>query len=191
MKTADKFAPRAVVLVEGVSDQLAVEALARRRGRDLAAEAVAIIPMLGATNIASFLERFGPRGLGVKLAGLYDLAQEGDFKRALQHADLGKHLTRDDMEQLGFYACIADLEQELIRALGAAAVERVLEAQGDLGAFRSFQNQPGWRGRPHEDQLRRFMGTKGGRKIQTAARLVEALDLANVPRPLDAVLTHL
>src|SRR6267378_546740 len=33
--TGDAFRARAVVLVEGVSDQLALEALARRRGRDL------------------------------------------------------------------------------------------------------------------------------------------------------------
>ena len=41
---------RAVVLVEGVSDQAALEALARRRGRDLAAEGIEIVSMGGATN---------------------------------------------------------------------------------------------------------------------------------------------
>lgn len=191
MTTAANLSPRAVVLVEGVSDQLALEALARRRGRDLAAEGASIVPMRGATNIAKFLARFGPHGAGLKLAGLCDMGEERDFKRALERAGFGAHLTRSDMERLGFYACNADLEDELIRALGTAAVERVIAAQGDLGAFRTFQNQPEWRGRPHEEQLRRFMGTKGGRKIHTAARLVEALDLATVPRPLDGVLAHI
>ena len=36
---------RTVVLVEGISDQLAVEALAERQGRDLTAEGVVIVPM--------------------------------------------------------------------------------------------------------------------------------------------------
>ena len=94
------------------------------------------------------------------------------------------------MERLGFYVCVADLEDELIRSLGAAAVEQVLDAQGDLESFRTFQKQPAWRGRSIEEQLRRFFGTKGGRKIQSAALLVEALDLAKVPRPLDRVLAH-
>jgi hypothetical protein len=92
------------------------------------------------------------------------------------------------MERLGFYVCVADLEDELIRALGAAAVERVIEAQGELSSFRTFQKQPAWRGRTAEEQLRRFIGTHSGRKIQSAASLVGALDLTRVPRPLDGVL---
>jgi hypothetical protein len=94
------------------------------------------------------------------------------------------------MERLGFYVCDADLEDELIRSLGADAVERVIESQGELGRFRTFQKQPAWRGRPTEQQLRRFIGTYSGRKIRTGALLVRALDLARVPRPLDGVLAH-
>ena len=92
------------------------------------------------------------------------------------------------MEALGFYVCVADLEDELIRALGAAAVEEVVEAQGELGPFRTLQKQPAWRGRPQDEQLRRFMGSGGRRKIRYARLLVEALDLTEVPRPLDLVL---
>jgi hypothetical protein len=32
------------------------------------------------------------------------------------------------MESLGFYVCVADLEDELIRCLGAACVARVVDA---------------------------------------------------------------
>ncbi len=107
----------AVVLVEGISDQLALEALAARRGLNLDGEGIAIVPMGGSKNIWTFLERFGPRGSNVRLAGLCD-------------------------------------------------------------------------GRTHEAQLRRFFGTHGGRKIESAALLVDALDLDRVPRPLDLVLAH-
>ena len=55
---------RTVLLVEGVSDRVAVETLAARRGRDLGAEGVSVVPIGGAKNIGSFLERFGPKGLG-------------------------------------------------------------------------------------------------------------------------------
>jgi hypothetical protein len=171
----------AAVLVEGVSDQLAVEALAARRGRDLAAEGVAVVPIGGAGNIRHFLERFVPRG--VRVAGLCDAGQEGDFRRALERAGLGSELAR-----AGFYVCEADLEDELIRSLGPAHVERIIEAEGELGRWRTFQNQPAQRARGIEAQLRRFMGTRGGRKIQYAPVLVGALDLAHVPRPLDRVL---
>jgi len=179
---------RAIILVEGMSDQLALEALATRRGHNLNAQGISIVAMGGATNIGSFLMRFGPQGLGLRLAGLCDAAEEGDFRRGLERAGLGANLTRTEMERLGFYVCVADLEDELIRALGAAVVEQVVGAQGELEAFRTFQHQPEWRGRTNEEQLRRFFGTKGGRKIHSAAVLVGALDLNRVPRPLDCVL---
>jgi hypothetical protein len=49
---------------------------------------------------------------------------------------------------------------------------------------------PAWRVRATEEQLRRFMGSGGRRKIRYARLLVEALDLERVPRPLDRVLAH-
>ena len=179
-----------VVLVEGISDQLALETLARRRGRDLDAEGISIVPMGGATTIGRFLERFGPYGSNVRLAGLCDVAEERAFKGALRRAGFGSELTRAEMEHLGFFVCDADLEDELIRALGVAAVEQIVEGQGELGSFRILQKQPAQRGRSDEAQLRRFMGSRGGRKIRYAPLLVEALDLARVPRPLDRVLAH-
>lgn len=181
---------RAVVLVEGISDEVALEALAKRRGRRLDAEGVAVVSMAGAHNIATFLERFGPRGLGVRLAGLCDAREERDFRRALERAGLGPGPTRADMERLGFYVCVDDLEDELIRSLGTAVVEQVVAAQGELRSFRTLQKQPAQQGLTTEAQLRRFMGTRGGRKIQYARALVEALDLDRVPRPLDGVLAH-
>ena len=181
---------RAVVLVEGVSDQRAVEALAVRRGRKLEAERISVVPIGGSKNIGRFLDRFGPQGLDVRLAGLCDVAEEGDFRRGLERAGLGSNLTRPDMERLGFYVCVVDLEDELIRSLGAPAVQQVVHALGDLESFRIFQRQPAWQGRADEEQLRRFFGTRGGRKIQSAPLLVDALDLTRVPRPLDGVLAH-
>ena len=183
-------APRAVLLVEGLSDARALETLAARRGRNLDAEGVSIIPIGGAQAIGSFLELFGPQGFDLRLAGLCDAVEEGDFRRGLERAGLGSNLTHADMETLGFYVCVADLEDELIRSLGVAAVEQVVGAQGDLGSFRTLQKQPEWRGRTREEQLRRFMGSGGSRKIRYSRLLVHALDLTHVPRPLDRVLAH-
>ncbi len=94
------------------------------------------------------------------------------------------------MESLGFYVCIADLEDELIRALGPPGVERVLAAEKDLARFRVFQNQPAQRGRPVERQLRRFLSTTSGRKARYASALVHALSTepSRVPRPLEHLL---
>lgn len=191
LETSEALTARTVVLVEGISDQLAVEALARRRGRRLGEDGVAVVPIGGSKNIGRFLRFFGPQGRGLRLAGLCDAAEEPDFLRGAEQAGLGTDLTRRDMERRGFFVCVADLEDELIRALGAAAVEQVIDAQGALGAFRIFQQQPAWQARPREEQLRRFFGTLGGRKIASAPLLVDALDLPLVPRPLDGLLTYL
>jgi hypothetical protein len=173
--------PRAVVLVEGASDQVALQTLAARLGRDLDGEGVAIVPMGGAQSIGRYLDRFGPGGLDVALAGLCDAGEEREFRRALDRAGL---------EWAGFYVCVDDLEDELIRALGASSVEEVVAAQGELGPFRTLQKQPAWRGRPVEEQLRRFMGSGGRRKIRYARLLVEALELDRMPRPLNEVLAR-
>ena len=181
---------RSVILVEGVSDKLALETLAVRRGRDLEADGISIVSLGGAQAIGRFLESLGPDLADVRVAGLCDAGEEREFRRALERAGLGSELTRSAMERLGFFVCVADLEDELIRALGPDAVEDVVATQGELGSFRTLQKQAVWRGRPHSEQLRRFMGSGGRRKIRYARLLVDALDLARVPRPLDGVLAH-
>lgn len=190
-EAAEALVGRTVVIVEGVSDQVALESLAQRRARNLAADGISIVPIKGAHSIGTFLDLFGPRGLNVRLAGLCDAREEGYFQGALERAGLGSNLARADMERLGFFVCDADLEDELIRALGAATVEKVVDAQGDLRSFRSFQRQPAQQGRTIEQHLRRFMGTHSGRKAHYARALVGALDLTHVPRPLDGLLAHI
>ena len=182
---------RAVVLVEGISDQIALETLAARRGRNLEDEGVLIVPIGGAHAIGGFLARFGPQGLDLRLAGLCDAGEEDVFRRGLERAGFGSGLSRPDMERLGFYVCVADLEDELIRAVGPAAVEAVLESQGDLRSFRTFQKQPAWRGRSIDSQLHRFLGSSDRRYVRYPRLLVDALDPARIPRPLDGVLSHI
>ena len=181
---------RAAILVEGWSDQAAIEALARRRGRDLAAEGVVVVPIGGATNVERFVRALGPHGLGLELAGLCDIAELRHVGRALERAGIGEGHASASAADHGFFACEADLEDELIRALDTVAVERVLDAEGELASFRRFQEQPAQRGRELHAQLRRFLGTRAGRKVRYGALLIDALDLARVPRVLELVLAH-
>lgn len=182
--------PRAVVLVEGESDRVALAALAVRRGRDLAADGVEIVPMGGVTNIGRFLDRYGPAGLDLRLAGLCDAGEEQVVARGLARAGLGRDLDRAGLAALGFGVCVADLEDELIRAHGVAGTERVVEAAGELPSLGRMRRQPAQLGRRPEEQLRRFFGTRSGRKAVYARLLVDALPLDRVPAPLDAVLAH-
>jgi hypothetical protein len=180
---------RAVILVEGLSDRLALEALAAGRGRDLRAEGVSVLDVGGAKNMGAFLDRFGPRGSHLAVAGMFDAAEMPDVRRGLERAGFGPDPGAADLERLGFYACVEDLEDELIRAIGAVGVLTIVGARGELGPFRTLQKQPEWRDRPIEQQLRRFLGNSN-RKIGYAAAMVDALDGSNVPRPLAAVIDH-
>ena len=181
-------AARTVVLVEGISDQIAVETVARLRGRDLPAEGIVVLPTGGVHGIARYLRLFGPEGTGARLAGLCDAAEEHIVRRGLAAAGLGSPGSRADLERLGFAVCVEDLEDELIRAAGTALAARVLAAHGDLSAFRTIQRQPAWRGKDEGAQLRRFLGAGSQRKLRYARLLTEAIDLDRMPRPLEAVL---
>ncbi|MFI5805267.1 TOPRIM nucleotidyl transferase/hydrolase domain-containing protein [Streptomyces sp. NPDC051561] len=183
--------PRTVVLVEGVSDRAALEALAVRRGLDLDAAGVCVVPLGGATSIGRFLGLLGPQGLDLRVCGLCDAAEVGFFRRALERAGIGSPDTHEELARLGFQVCDADLEDELIRALGASGVEQVADSQGDLRSLRTFRNQPAQRERTEHQRLRRFMGTTSGRKEAYARAMVDALDLRSVPRPLDDLLACL
>lgn len=180
-----------VVLVEGVSDQIALEIVAAKRDRHFRNEGVSIVPMGGATNIRRFLTLFGARGREAKLAGLYDLAEESHIRRGLEQGGLGRDLDPGRLESLGFFVCVTDLEDELIRCLGSRRVEQVIEVQGELASLRKMQNEPFHRGRPPEQHLHRFIGVHSGRKYRYARLLAEALDPASIPGPLERLLSHL
>jgi hypothetical protein len=160
----------AVVLVEGITDRIALEAVAAKLGRNLAAEGVEIVPIGGAQAIRRAFARYE----GKRVAGLCDVGEERWFRRVLGDAT---------------YACVEDLEDELIRALGADRVQDVVAAQGELETLRNFQNQLFWRGRPVEQQLRRWL-QNGGRQHRYPPRLIEAMKPEEVPRPLVGVLAH-
>lgn len=181
---------RAVILVEGISDQIAIETLALRRGRDLEAEGVAVLPIGGAQAITRFARELGPAGQQLTLAGFCDADAAETIRRGLVRAGVGNPQTTDDLASLRFHVCVKDLEDELIRAAGPERLLAVIESQGELGAFRTFQNQPEWRGRPIHDQLHRFFGSKSRRSFRYARLLIETMESSRIPRPLDAVLAH-
>ena len=158
----------AVVLVEGVTDSIALEAVAAKLGRDLGGEGVEIVPIGGAQAI----RRAAAPYEGERRAGLCDAGEARFFRRVLGDAT---------------YVCDKDLEDELIRALGPARVQEIVLAEGELETFRNFQNQVFWRGQPVERQLRRWL-QNGGRYLRYPPLLVEALEADRIPLPLVGVL---
>jgi len=159
----------AVVLVEGITDRIALEAVAAKLGRDLAAEDVDVVPIGGAQAI----RRAAALHEGERVVGLCDAPEELWFRRILDDAT---------------YVCVENIEDELIRALGPAGVEEVIAAQGELETFRNFQNQLAWRGRPLERQLHRWLRAANRRNKRYPPLLIAALEPERIPRPLSSVL---
>jgi hypothetical protein len=146
-----RLRPR-LILVEGESDRIALEALAERLGLERPEIAV----LGGAHAVASFVALTGKENL----VGLCDKNEEFLFRRVLDRV----------------YVCDPDLEGELIRALGA---ERVLELVEP--SFATLQKQPHWRGMPLEEQLRRYLSGRSGNKLRYARLFVEALEVIPAP----------
>jgi hypothetical protein len=172
-----------LVLVEGESDAAAVRALADLIGLDLALHQIWLRSANGVTNYSRVLSELILAHPHAGFCGLYDFADERYVRRALSSV-IAPIAGDTSVESFGFFACVADLEDELIRALGVESVERVIEAQNELASLRRFQAMPQHRGTPLHQQLRRFLGTRATRKIRSAQRLVEALTVDQLPHPL-------
>jgi hypothetical protein len=162
-----------VVLVEGISDLMALEAVAQRQGRDLRAEGTVVAPVGGAHAFAQYFEQCRQGGMEVR--SLVDAAEVAIVRGAIDGG------TGSDLENVGVYVCVEDLEDELIRAVGPSRVEAILEREGDIGSFRSLQKQPAWRDRDVTAQLRRFMGAGARRKLRYARLLALELEPDQVP----------
>lgn len=177
-----------LILVEGISDQIAIEALAERSGRDLAGDGVVVFPMGGAQAISRCLTELVSADPARPIAGLCDVQEEVFFRQAVTAAGLGAPTDRASLERLGFFVCVEDLEDELIGACDQDAIETLLDEQGDLGSFRTMQKQPTWRERDFQAQMRRFLGAGARRKLRYARLLTNAIAAGRIPRPLTGVL---
>lgn len=159
-----------VVLVEGASDAAVVEVLADGVGPGLE-----VVAMGGVTNVSRHVRRLADRTPAPSVLGLCDRGER-------------RFLERAEPPLAGVFVCDRDLEEELIRAVGPTQVLAVLGVLGELDRFRTFQGQPEWRDRPLGDQLRRFAGTRSGRKTVLARALAARLGPEQVPGPLAALL---
>jgi len=182
---------RTIVLVEGVTDELALMLAARRSGRDLEAEGVSVVPINGAHAISRFLQRLAAEEPRANLAGLYDEGEEEVIRAALERAGYGPCLDRSGLERVGFFACSADLEDELVRAAGVTILSTLIELQGDTQPWHTFRKQRAWQGRPVDQQFRRFIRSVSDRNSRYIRAIVETIDPSKLPRPLRLLLDYI
>lgn len=167
---------RTVVLVDGASDRLALNL-----------DRVQIQDVGGVPNFRCFLLRYGPLGEGRRLAGLCDFPEWPRVLNALEASGVGSLLSFATLRDCAFFVCRADLEDELLAAVGVPAVLRIIERHGDLPRFRTMERQLAYRSAPLETQVRHLMTQK---QIAYAPSLIAALSLSRIPAPLTDVLRY-
>ena len=177
----DETSGTTTVLLEGVSDVAAVRAVARRLDVDLSS--VQLVDLGGVTNVRRVLLDIVHARPDAGFLGLCDAGEVRFVLRALDVAGLGVAHERE-LPSRGFFVCHADLEEELIRALGTARTVAVIEGLGLGTKLATLQQQPAWQGRPLAEQLHRFCGVASGRKELLAGALAAELKPSEVPVPL-------
>lgn len=188
----DGMTGRTWVLVEGESDVAALSTLRARDGTSATEETCRIVAMGGATNIRRTLDSVVAQESWPHVLGLCDEREAPYFARAVDlHRDalgITGSVTVERLPDVGFQVCRADLEDELMRALGVDGTLAVLDGLGLLEGFWAFTRQLAWQGRPVRDQLRRFGTTTSGRKELLARALAEATSVEHTPPPLAALI---
>jgi hypothetical protein len=184
MSTGCSHGVGTAVLLEGPSDVAAVRAVAATYGLTERVHRYRLVDMGGVTNIRRHLEALRTASEPVRVIGMCDAGEASVFVRALQVSIAGDLRNAGDLSAHGFSVCEADLEDELIRAMGPERVVDVLSRLGLEGRLATFRRQPAWRDRSLSEQLHRFAGTTSGRKALLAGTLAEALAPSEVPAPL-------
>lgn len=188
MSVTSGSSARLVVLVEGASDAAAVRAL--MAAQDVDPAPVEIITLQGVTNVGRVLAELRQIRGDVDVVGLCDAAETRFVEKALV-ADGLPVTDATDLPVYGFFVCEADLEDELVRALGAQRAKDALVAAGLGGKLEALQLQGAWADKPLDEQVRRFVSAGSGRKELAAGILARELAPDEVPEPLAMLLDRI
>jgi energy-coupling factor transporter ATP-binding protein EcfA2 len=152
----EAFFASTAVLVEGVSDRLALRIAAETLGVDLDARGVSIVELNGAGLFATMLELLGMSGLGIRVIGLCDADHEQQWAGAV----LGPGVYNGDRSVLAqheVYVFDPDIEGALVDALGEQRVEALIAADGEAQGLAAFRQQPSQQQYSPREQLVRFV----------------------------------
>jgi hypothetical protein len=184
---AETFFAETVIFVEGFSDYLAVRTLADTLGVNLDAGGISLLSLEGADLLKHYLSLLGPSGLNVAMRGLCDLDKEAEWAQLLVDAGLAI-ASRADLNHAGFQVCEADLEDELVTAIGEVAAVEVVSQAGESSKFETFKQQPTNAGLSDRGLLLAFIRK---RKIKWAPLLAASVESDDIPTPIADLLEGL
>ena len=176
------------VLLEGASDVATVRALMAKAGAD--PDRVRLLNLGGVTNVGRTLARLAQDRPDATVLGLCDSGEADVVVRVLRRTGLALR-DASDLPSYGFFVCVRDLEDELIRALGTDRAVAVVANLGLADKLQTLRGQHAWRDRPLAEQLHRFCSVASGRKELMAGAFADALDADAVPEPLRQLIERL
>jgi hypothetical protein len=187
-QTTEAFFAETVILVEGISDLLAIRMLARRSGRDLDGAGATLLSLDGGGGFVHYLALFGPNGLDLRLLGLVDADHEQTWSQALTKAGVPV-AARGALNAAGVQVCDPDLEGELVVAIGTHRIAELLADEAQTVRYQTWVAQKGLLQDPLERQQAAWIGRSSASKVFWAPVLAENTPLDNIPAPLCALLT--
>ncbi|UVJ38024.1 ATP-dependent endonuclease [Arthrobacter sp. CJ23] len=125
----DKLEPltaRRIITVEGLSDRVVLERVAELTDRNLDRLGVSVIETDGSAEIKAIAKLFGPDGFDLQISRLIDLDAR-DTTESATGIPVGDFPTKS------IWVSDLDLEDEYVKALGAAEVYEALKSSGQFG----------------------------------------------------------
>ena len=115
----DALTAREILVVEGPSDLILVEAASRALGVHLDRLGVHVLDLGGAAVFGTVFRFFGPEGFGLPVCGLVDADHAQTWAYILD-------LESNGLSSAGYHVCDLDLESEYVAALGPDVVATLL-----------------------------------------------------------------
>ncbi|HEY8885966.1 MAG TPA: AAA family ATPase [Candidatus Microsaccharimonas sp.] len=163
---------RRVVAVEGLSDRIILERIAELTDRNLDRLGVSVLETGGSGDMGPIEKLFGASGFDIPLTRLID--EDAEVTVATQ---LG--VATADLPAHSVWVSRVDLEDEYVRAIGAATVWAQLQTSGHFSANELANMRPsGQGGVPTDGDVAVFCRHKK-RKINAALAVLTLLDATN------------
>lgn len=179
---------RVFVLLESANDVAAVQVFARKLEIDTSA--AEFVNLQGTTNIGRIMKDIRQVRSDADVVGLCDAADTRSAEKALNDDGLPVQ-DATDLPMYGFFVCERDLEDELIRALGADAARTALLNSGLASKFDALRTQPEWADKSIAEQVDKFCHSASGRKELAAAVLADAVPADAIPEPVSMLLDRI
>lgn len=161
-----------IVTVEGLSDRIILERVADLTDRNLDRLGVSVIETDGASEIKPITKLFGPTGFNLSVSRLIDLDAEQTVATALG-------VIVADLRANSVFTSQKDLEDEYVRALGAANVLAALKASGQFTTTEIGLCVPTGGGGTYTDADVATFCRASRRKVRAALSVIPAITVAN------------